>query len=137
MASIYGTVGSLKDTFQPNITLERPEGAESMHPSSARALYRTNTYSTYTSGFCDGYGQSNIIIIPKEFADDFEEFCHKNHGPLPLLYRSKPGEVGAPPLAENSNIRLVKYICIQWNPFASETIRTYQSDLISDVSCLL
>lgn len=75
-------------------------------PSEARQLFRRNGYYGPTSGFCAGYLQANAVMLPGELADDFGELCRRNHGPLPLLYRSKPAEVGAPPLAKDSDIRL-------------------------------
>ncbi|XP_071601874.1 D-glutamate cyclase, mitochondrial isoform X8 [Heliangelus exortis] len=41
-----------------------------------------------------GYKQASVVILHKSLADDFEKFCHANDGPLPLLYRSKPGLLG-------------------------------------------
>ncbi|XP_035270245.1 D-glutamate cyclase, mitochondrial isoform X1 [Anguilla anguilla] len=52
-----------------------------------------------------GYQQANVVILHKSLADDFEAFCHANSSPLPLLYRSQPGEWACPPLAEHSDIR--------------------------------
>ncbi|KAI4873315.1 hypothetical protein NFI96_029071 [Prochilodus magdalenae] len=52
-----------------------------------------------------GYLQANVVILHKDLADDFETFCHANRSPLPLLYRSKPGEWGCPPLAAQADIR--------------------------------
>ena len=84
---------------------ERPGNALHMKPFEARALFRKNSYTGLTSGFCAGYAQFNIIILASDFADDFEKFCVSNSGALPLLYRSKTGEIGAPPLTKESNIR--------------------------------
>lgn len=94
-----------EDTFRPHVSLERPENALKMKPSEARALFRTNSYTGFTSGFCGGHTQFNILIISSDVADDFETFCNQNSGSLPVLYRSKLGEVGAPPLALDSNVR--------------------------------
>ena len=85
--------------------LPRPDNASSMSPSDARALFRRNGYYGPTAGFCLGHAQTNVAIMPKEFSEDFEEFCKRNSGPLPLLYRSGAGEIGAPPLATDSNVR--------------------------------
>ncbi|XP_061097240.1 D-glutamate cyclase, mitochondrial [Conger conger] len=52
-----------------------------------------------------GYQQANVVILHKSLADDFEAFCQANSGPLPLLYRSQPGEWACPPLAKDSDIR--------------------------------
>ena len=85
--------------------LPRPENASSMSPSDARALFRKNGYYGPTAGFCLGHAQTNVTILPKELAEEFEQFCKKNSGPLPVLYRSGVGEIGAPTLAADSNIR--------------------------------
>lgn len=85
--------------------LPRPENAQTMSPSDARALFRRNGYYGNTSGFCKSYDQANVLILSDQLADDFEEFCRRNSAPFPLLYRSKPGEAGAPPLADNSDIK--------------------------------
>ena len=85
--------------------IPRPDNAATMSPSDARALFRRNGYYGPNDGFCVGYPMTSVAILPKELADDFEELCKKNSGPLPLIYRSKAGEVGAPSLAADSNVR--------------------------------
>ncbi|XP_078686673.1 D-glutamate cyclase, mitochondrial-like [Branchiostoma floridae x Branchiostoma belcheri] len=76
------------------------------HPRDVRRLIRTGELrGRSTSGMCSGYAQANITILPKSLADDFEAFCSLNPGAFPLLYRSEPGELTAPPLAEESDIR--------------------------------
>ncbi|CAI9551170.1 unnamed protein product, partial [Staurois parvus] len=52
-----------------------------------------------------GYNQANVVILHRSLADDFEKFCRANSGPLPLLYRSAPGEWKCPPLSTESDIR--------------------------------
>lgn len=83
----------------------RPANAASLLPADARKIFRANRYYGSTSGFSGGYLQANVAAIPAQLADDFEELCRRNHGPLPLLYRSNPSELGAPPLAKDSDIR--------------------------------
>ena len=95
----------IEDALQRWPTDTRPENASCMKPSDARSLFRRNEYNGYTSGFCSGYAQTNVLILPKELADDFEELCRRNSGAFPLLYRSKSGEIGAPVLAADSDIR--------------------------------
>ncbi len=82
-----------------------PENASNVTPSEARSLFRRNGYYGHTSGFSSGYSQANVVVLPREVADEFEEFCKKNSVPLPLLYRSQPGECSAPPIAQNSDIK--------------------------------
>lgn len=82
-----------------------PDNASSLSPSEARALFRRNGYYGPTSGFCAGYCQANLLVVPEQLADDFEQFCRLNPAPFPLLYRSKAGECSAPPLAEDSDVK--------------------------------
>uniref|UniRef100_A0A663M8G7 D-glutamate cyclase, mitochondrial n=1 Tax=Athene cunicularia TaxID=194338 RepID=A0A663M8G7_ATHCN len=60
---------------------------------------------SFLSSTISGYKQANVVILHKSLADDFEKFCHANEGPLPLLYRSKPGDWKCPPLSSDSDIR--------------------------------
>uniref|UniRef100_A0ABM5FB90 D-glutamate cyclase, mitochondrial isoform X1 n=2 Tax=Pogona vitticeps TaxID=103695 RepID=A0ABM5FB90_9SAUR len=84
-------------------------------PRTIRNLIRTDKLSiTNTSGMAEGFKQANIIILHKSLADDFEKFCQANDGPLPLLYRSDPGEWKCPPLSNNSDIRTD---CLQYRKY--------------------
>lgn len=82
-----------------------PENASSLAPSVVREYLRENRYYGGTEGFCLGRVQTNLTVVPEKLADVFEEFCTRNSGPMPLLYRSQPGEVRAPQLAEESDVR--------------------------------
>jgi len=63
--------------------------------------FRVSTFTKFS-----GFLQANLAILPSEHAEDFEEFCHCNNAPCPLVYRSKEGEVEAPVLTEEeSDIR--------------------------------
>ncbi|XP_030070083.1 D-glutamate cyclase, mitochondrial isoform X2 [Microcaecilia unicolor] len=78
----------------------------SLCPMAIRSFIRHKKLNfRSTSGMAEGYKQSNIVILHKFLADDFEKFCHANSGALPLLYRSKPGEWGCPPLSTDADIR--------------------------------
>ena len=87
--------------------LPRPEGSGAFTPAEARALFRRNGYYGNTSGFCHGYTQANLLVLPESLAEDFEEFCRRNSGPAPLLYKSKAGECSAPVLARDSDVKCV------------------------------
>ncbi|XP_068004880.1 D-glutamate cyclase, mitochondrial isoform X1 [Melanerpes formicivorus] len=81
-------------------------GLKSLLPNVLRRIIRYNRLSiSNTSGMAEGYKQANVVILPKSLADDFEKFCHANDGPLPLLYRSKPGDWKCPSLSSDSDIR--------------------------------
>ena len=38
-----------------------------------------------TAGMCRGYAQANLVILPPEYAADFEEYAKKNPFPCPIL----------------------------------------------------
>ncbi|XP_052639682.1 D-glutamate cyclase, mitochondrial [Harpia harpyja] len=81
-------------------------GLKSLLPHVLRRIIRCNRLSiSNTSGMAEGYKQANVVILHKSLADDFEKFCHANNGPLPLLYRSKPGDWKCPSLSSDSDIR--------------------------------
>lgn len=86
-------------------TFPPPENASSLPPAEARALFRQNGYYGTTAGFCFGYSQANLLVLPESLADDFERFCKVNSAPFPLLYRSKVGDCSAPPLAKDSDVK--------------------------------
>lgn len=41
-----------------------------------RQLIRSNTYTGSTSGLASGYLQANLVILPKEWANDFYYFVN-------------------------------------------------------------
>ncbi|KAK6481254.1 D-glutamate cyclase [Huso huso] len=104
------------------------ESLRSLHPAAIRQLIRTRKLGTRsTSGMAEGYKQANIVILHKGLADDFEKFCHANSGPLPLLYRSQPGEWKCTILTDNSDIRTD---CPQYCKFQCGNLTGYKSDLL-------
>ncbi|NXT76914.1 GLUCM protein, partial [Zapornia atra] len=90
-------------------------GLKSLLPHVLRRIIRCNRLSiSNTSGMAEGYKQANVVILHKSLADDFEKFCHANEGPLPLLYRSKPGDWKCPALSSDSDIRTD---CLQYRKY--------------------
>lgn len=65
---------------------------QKMSPKEFRQLVRTGQYSEYTTGCCSGYVQANLVILPKEFADDFRKFAERNPKPCPILEVGGPGD---------------------------------------------
>ncbi|XP_058685747.1 D-glutamate cyclase, mitochondrial isoform X3 [Poecile atricapillus] len=90
-------------------------GLKSLLPHVLRRIIRCNRLSiSNTSGMAEGYKQANVVILHKSLADDFEKFCHANDGPLPLLYRSQPGDWKCPSLSTDSDIRTD---CLQYRRY--------------------
>lgn len=56
-----------------------------MAPSQVRSLIRQGKIDFPTAGMCRGYAQANLVILPPEYAADFEEFTAKNPFPCPVL----------------------------------------------------
>ena len=54
-------------------------------PSEVRELIRQGVIDFPTAGMCRGYAQANLVILPPEYADDFEEYTKKNPFPCPVL----------------------------------------------------
>lgn len=87
--------------------LEESGNVASWPASKARHQFRTNPEyeGKSTSGFCMRHVQTNLAILPASLADEFEQFCNLNKAPCPLLYKSKPGELSAGNLAQDSDVR--------------------------------
>ena len=75
------------------------------HPKSLRHKIRSGDHSSPTSGLCKGYVQCNLVILPSEWAQDFELFCGKNPKPCPLIAKSGKGQFNLPDLGEDLDIR--------------------------------
>lgn len=67
-------------------------------PLAFRQLVREGKFTEPTSGYCPGYAQANLIILPKEEAYDFLLFAQRNPKACPLLEVTDVGE------------RLTKYV---------------------------
>ena len=59
-----------------------------MSPKKVRELIRKGVIDFPTAGMCRGYAQANLVILPPEYAADFEEFAHRN---VPWLCTGKYG----------------------------------------------
>ena len=57
-----------------------------MAPVELRRLVRAGKVKSIpTAGMCAGYAQANLVILPKEYAEDFKTFARLNPGPCPVL----------------------------------------------------
>lgn len=57
----------------------------------ARGLIRAGEWTEPTAALAFGYVQANLVVLPLEWADEFETFCYLNPRPLPLLERMDTG----------------------------------------------
>ena len=56
-----------------------------MTPAEVRGLIRQGKIDFPTAGMCAGYAQANLVILPPDYAADFEEFAKRNPFPCPIL----------------------------------------------------
>lgn len=54
-------------------------------PAEVRQLIREGRIDFPTAGMCRGYAQANLVILPPEYAADFEEYARRNPFPCPIL----------------------------------------------------
>ena len=45
------------------------------------------------------------MVVPKDVAEDLERYCHMNSGPMPLIFKSKPGQFSIPEFSSDSDVR--------------------------------
>ena len=77
-------------------------------PAEARAQFRQNFFPFVQSGgIAAPYTQVSVHFVPSAEAKLFAEFCRLNHAPCPVVYTSEPGQVTAPPIAADLDIRQV------------------------------
>lgn len=50
-----------------------------------RKKVASGEFSSPTAGYCKGNVQANLLVIPKKYADSFEEFAKQNQKAIPVL----------------------------------------------------
>lgn len=80
--------------------------ADDLSPLALRHLIRSGEHTGNTSGYGQGFVQCNLVMLPKDWADDFLKFCQLNPKPCPIVAMSEqPGDVGLPSVCEDLDIR--------------------------------
>ena len=75
-----------------------------MKPAEVRKLIREGVIDFPTAGMCRGYAQANLIILPPEYAADFEKFAELNPFPCPVLEVIKGEQPLTHAMGEGGNI---------------------------------
>ena len=70
-----------------------------------RERIRQGLWTSHTSGLADEHVQGNLVILPRQQADDFLLYCQRNPRPCPLLAVSEPGDPRLPALGADIDIR--------------------------------
>lgn len=79
--------------------------ANEITPAELRQRIRSGEHTGNTSGFCAGFVQCNMVILPKDWAHDFLQFAQKNPKPCPVLGMSDAGSWEIPELAADLDVR--------------------------------
>ena len=79
--------------------------SQTASPQQLRHLILSGDHQGNTSGQCAGYVQCNMVILPADWAADFQAFCEANPKPCPLISVSEPGAFKVPKLGEDLDIR--------------------------------
>ncbi|ARN72853.1 putative hydro-lyase [Oceanicoccus sagamiensis] len=75
-------------------------------PLTLRQRIRSGEHTTNTSGYAAGFVQCNLVILPKDWANEFLQFCQLNPKPCPIVgMASQPGDYMLPDLGEDLDIR--------------------------------
>ena len=70
-----------------------------------RRLVRAGSWRRPTAGAAEHYVQANLVVLPGEYAADFEGFCRANPKPCPLLEVLEPGEFAPRKTAREADLR--------------------------------
>ncbi|RQM47165.1 putative hydro-lyase [Paraburkholderia bannensis] len=76
------------------MSMESTAATRTMSADQVRLLIRRGKLRAPTTGYADGFMQANLAILPKAYADDFQEFCLRNPKSCPLVGVGKPGNPG-------------------------------------------
>lgn len=101
-------------------------------PLEARRLIRQGLFDLPTSGYCPGYAQANLIVLPRAQAYDFLLFAQRNPKPCPLLEVTDVGARKTSICADDCDIAtdFPRYRVYRHGELAEE--RTDVSDLWQD-----
>ena len=77
----------------------------SIEATAVRQRIRRGAMSGPTAGLAPGHIQGNVVILPRAWAEEFEQFCRANAKACPLLAISEPGVPALPTLGADIDIR--------------------------------
>jgi uncharacterized protein YcsI (UPF0317 family) len=73
--------------------------------ASVRAACRAGSFMGPTAGLAPGFVQANLVMLPRDWAEDFLQFCQKNPRPCPLLEITEPGNPVPRKVAAGADLR--------------------------------
>lgn len=82
---------------------------QDLKPSDFRQLCKEAKVTIHSSGYCPGYAQANVLVLPIEIADDFTGLCERNPVACPLLGKTilgNPGKLNKPDIINDDKFDL-------------------------------
>ena len=76
-----------------------------MTPADVRRAIRAGTWRGSTAGAAPRFAQANLIVVGRDWAATFREFCLLNARPCPLLDVTQPGSPYPRRVAPDADIR--------------------------------
>lgn len=87
------------------LTQDAPVNTATSPSYELRQKIRADAIQGQTSGMAAGYVQGNLVILPKDWADDFLAFCNFNPKSCPLIGMSQPGDPSVPLIGRDIDLR--------------------------------
>lgn len=85
-----------------NLARDRGTATSAAH---CRAQIRAGQHPRPTAGLAPGHVQANLMVLPRDLADEFLLFCQRNPKPCPLLAVTRPGQYDVPDLGDDIDLR--------------------------------
>lgn len=60
--------------------------------AAVRQRIRAGLIDGPTAGLAPGFAQANLVVLPRDWAEEFAEFCRLNPRPCPVLEQTSPGD---------------------------------------------
>jgi uncharacterized protein YcsI (UPF0317 family) len=111
-------------------------GVRDPEPGEIRASIRRGEHAGPTGGLAPGYVQTNLVILPEDYAFEFLKFCVRNPKPCPALEVTDVGSPIPPSMAPEADLRtdVPRYRVYESGDIIDEPtdIRSYwRDDLVS------
>ena len=80
--------------------------ADRLHQAQTlRQAIRDGFHDGLTTGLAPGLVQANLVVLPADWAEEFQQFCELNPKPCPLLAVTAPGDPILSALGQEIDIR--------------------------------
>ncbi len=120
------------------LALDNSNDARRTAARDLRGEIRAGRHDAVTTGLAPGIVQGNLVVLPAEWADDFERYCELNPKPCPLIAKTAPGDPAVPALGSDIDLRrdLPRYLVFEDGALAAEEtdiFRRWRDDLVGFV----